>query len=80
MLFCIAPISWCEIICVTLVLERMLNIVFFLFLFSCQYIVSNHDAKRRKTCLEDANNECNGSGKGTANEHVNSGIDASSTF
>ncbi|XP_055819140.1 uncharacterized protein LOC129887920 isoform X2 [Solanum dulcamara] len=28
-----------------------------------KYIVSNHDAKRRKTCLEDANKECNGSGK-----------------
>lgn len=37
-----------------------------------QYIVSDHDAKRRKTCMEDASKKCNGSGECAANEHVNS--------
>ncbi|MCD7454423.1 hypothetical protein HAX54_024822 [Datura stramonium] len=37
-----------------------------------KYIDSNRDAKRRKTCTEDANKECNVSGEGAANEHVNS--------
>ncbi|KAG5600783.1 hypothetical protein H5410_032153 [Solanum commersonii] len=39
--------------------------------FACQYIVSNHDAKQRKTCMDDANEECKGSREGAANEHVN---------
>ncbi|CAN4113880.1 unnamed protein product [Withania somnifera] len=42
-----------------------------------KYIVSNHDAKRRKTCMEDANKECNESGEGAANEHVNSELGTS---
>lgn len=37
-----------------------------------KYIVSNHDAKRRKTCTEDANKECDGPGEDAANEHVHS--------
>ncbi|KAK4380554.1 hypothetical protein RND71_002416 [Anisodus tanguticus] len=37
-----------------------------------KYIVSNPDAKRRKICTEDANEERNGSGEGVPNEHVNS--------
>ncbi|XP_009784026.1 uncharacterized protein [Nicotiana sylvestris] len=41
-----------------------------------KYIVSNPDAKRRKICMEDANEECNGS-EGAANEHVNSESDTS---
>lgn len=36
-----------------------------------KYIVSNHDAKRRKTCMDDANEECKGSREGAANERVN---------
>lgn len=64
----------------TLVLERMLNIDIFGFWFSCQYIDSDHDAKRRKTCVEDADKECDGARERAANEHVNSGITASSTF
>ncbi|XP_059278681.1 uncharacterized protein LOC132032902 isoform X2 [Lycium ferocissimum] len=37
-----------------------------------KYIVSNPDAKRRKICTEDANEECNGSGEAAADDLVNS--------
>ncbi|KAM3217973.1 hypothetical protein T459_21181 [Capsicum annuum] len=37
-----------------------------------KYIDSDHDAKRRKTCVEDADKECDGARERAANEHVNS--------